>query len=1550
MKQDTKDIGMLNGIEFSVWTEQDILDASVCHVIEKKVSIKDSKTGRTEIVENGLRDPRLGPITGKCKTCDMPKNKCQGHFGHITLCEYVYHISWITQVIYWLKATCYSCSAILIKDITKYSGPRNRMMQRFVKSLHTKCPECQEKQPKYSWNKEKNQITRNNKIFPIDEVRALLCKIPDDLIHNQLKISHPKDMIIRVLPVPPPTVRPPILAGNSIRGEDDLTYRLIQILRINEKLVKIKTQKRPGHVGVSAKEQLQLALTGYINHKKLVNARKRSSKREYGSITSRFTKKEGRIRGNLMGKRCDFTGRTVITGDDNLGMHEVGIPISVAEKLTVPIVVTSYNKKTLQKQLEGPKSSIKFVKRPNGSRVDLSFVPRSSITLDVGFTIERSLKDGDIVLFNRQPSLHKMSIMAHEVRVLPYSTFRMNLSCTTPYNADFDGDEMNIHVLQTVQSQAEARNIMAVKYQIVSPQSNRPVMSVIQDTLVGAYLLSTPGLKLSKETMFQCAMQIPDWDGKIDVKDEYDGKELISLVLPMVNWKRNNVEILRGKLIKGQLTKKVLGTSHGSLIHVIFQDCGPDETILFIHRLQMIVHSFLTKYGFSIGIKDIVVPKRITDAVHNEVDTAFNDIRGETDENKINARLNQCRDSMGKLVQEPLSDKNSFYVTVTSGSKGSTHNISQIMAIVGQQNLNGKRIPKTWSNRTLPHYLPGSNGPSERGFVAHSFTEGLTPSEYFFLAISGREGVIDTACKTSVTGYLQRRFMKALENLKVNWDKTVRNSGGTIFQFKYGDDGIDAMSVELQKIDTWVYPTVEKYGGIDEEYQQILLDHEFLKGIDKWKDPNYSGGADFMLPIPVKRIIHNAKTLFGFPSKPIDIQTVYKKTCELLDTMDNMMWKILIRSELNSNRIVNEHKCTKDEFDIIIHEIKKKFDSLICAPGESVGGLAAQSLGEPATQMTLNTFHSAGISSMNVTLGIPRLEECINCSKNIKTPLTEFTADDMQTIVKNIKHISLNDLVESYKLTETPNDSEVGMFHIFPDTEYEPHENSSTLVLYIKEWNDVKLIKEAIYGTEKVVCAYSDDSKPVFHVKCHNKFPDIDLGMFYEQKMKTLTVRGIPGGEIAQIVELPGKPPMIQTSLRNFHALFEYEFHYNNLYCNDVHVIAKTYGIEAARNVLLKEIRGILCYYGIYVNVRHMLILIDWMTHSGVLTPLTRHGIRDTDASPLKRSTFEEVIDVFNKAAAYNEVDNLEGNSECIIAGVPPNIGSNMAEMIKDEVVERKYAIPRPVTPVTTLQWDNDEPWVKMDDEKDIYGNVQQDPWADQRNPWEQTMGGFNANPFGTMGGMMQPQPLGFTNPWNTQPVIPGMQFAPVIPGMQSHVPPPVIPVVPQWQQVPQSPTYDPNRPESPQYDPNKPPSPVWNSNLSYGKDAYDPTDARPTSPTYDPNQPPEHPKSPEYHPTSPTYSPTSPAYSPHSPTSPAYTPTSPTSPCYSPTSPSVPHGPSRSPNGDSYSPMSPAYSPGPQDQQAPMYDPEIPFLPELKLPPRNPNQSNPKKRKSFLE
>ena len=642
----------------------------------------------------------------------------------------------------------------------------------------------------------------------------------------------------------------------------------------------------------------------------------------------------------------------------------------------------------------------------------------------------------------------------------------------------------------------------------------------------------------------------------------------------------------------------------------------------------------------------------------------------------------------------------------------------------------------------------------------------------------------------------------------------------------------------------------------------------------------------------------------------------------MIDKIDNKMIKILIRSELNSKKMLSL-SLNVDELGIITQGVLDAYQLSRIQTGESVGAVAAQSLGEPATQMTLNTFHFAGVSSKNVTLGIPRLEECINVAKKIKTPLSNIESADLESVLKKLKHVTISDVLIATKITATPDESEIEDFFLFPDEEYiSTHQKSKTLVLYIKDWMDVTVIKDIIYTHNGFYCAYSDGPNPIFHINSININENMD--MFFEKHLRNVSIAGIPGAEYAKIVRLPGKPPMIETSLTDMSILFEVaDILHTKIYTNDVYKIYETLGIEAARAAYVIEIRNILAFYGIYINIRHVMVVVDWMTFVGIPTPLTRHGIRNIDQSPLKRSTFEEVVEVFNQAACNSEQDNLQGVSECIIAGVPPKIGTNVCSVIKDTVKEREWKIDPPKT-VQSNSWDNtvwieeDNPW--NDDEEDIYGNVKPPMLLPPSNtsgfpstgftPGFPSTGfapGFPSTGFtpGIPGGF---PPTGFT------PGIPGgfppTGFTPGIPGgfsnglnstlsnsnVEMYNPTNSVPLYngsnsPSWR--PKSPKYDPNSPAF------RPKSPAF----------------RPKSPEYDPYSPEFRPKSPEYDPyspTSPAYSPTSPAYSP---TSPVYSPTSPVdspiSPAYSPTSPvDSPISPAYSPTSPAYSPTSPAYSP----------------------------------------
>jgi len=404
----------------------------------------------------------------------------------------------------------------------------------------------------------------------------------------------------------------------------------------------------------------------------------------------------------------------------------------------------------------------------------------------------------------------------------------------------------------------------------------------------------------------------------------------------------------------------------------------------------------------------------------------------ESFEAQVNQVLNKARDDAGTSAQTSLKSTNNIKKMVTAGSKGSYINISQIIACVGQQNVEGKRIPFLFKNRTLPHFIKDDYGPESRGFVENSYLRGLTPQEFFFHAMGGREGLIDTAVKTSETGYIQRRLVKAMEDVMVKYDSTVRNSLGDVIQFVYGEDGMDGTAVESQKIDSlrWNNKDMEEkyrhqpdradYGEnymdpdiiedirsrnearqlLEMEYNDILDDRRLLR-----ERIIPSGEATWPMPVNLRRLIWNAQKIFHLDSKkvsdlhPLKIIDGLKQLSERLvivpgddpiskETQANstLLFNILLRSTLASKRVLREWRLDTLSFDWMLGEIESRFNKSIVHPGEMVGALAAQSIGEPATQMTLNTFHYAGVSSKNVTLGVPRLKEIINIAKTIKTP------------------------------------------------------------------------------------------------------------------------------------------------------------------------------------------------------------------------------------------------------------------------------------------------------------------------------------------------------------------------------------------------------------------------------------------------------------------------------------------------------------------------------------------------------------------------------------
>jgi len=851
----------IKAIKFGVLSPDIIRKMSVTAIVTPDTYDEDGWP-----IEGGLMDRRLGIIepSQRCATCGNRVGACPGHFGHVELARPVVHVGYVKIIYQLLRATCRRCGRLLIpqEDMERYkvllekyvkNWPKlvdnltSRILSKAIKT--NECPHCNERQFKVKLEKPTTfyEETREGaiKLTPI-EVRARLERIPDDdlkLIGIDPESARPEWMVLTVLPVPPVSVRPSITLESGVRSEDDLTHKLVDIIRINERLRENIEAGAPQLIIEDLWELLQYHVTTYFDNEVsgIPPARHRSG-RPLRTLSQRLKGKEGRFRSNLSGKRVDFSARTVISPDPNLSINEVGVPEEIAKILTVPERVTQWNLEEMKKLvIRGPFNhpGANYIIRPDGRRIDLRYpkdLKAIADNLTPGYIVERHIRDGDIVLFNRQPSLHRMSIMAHRVKVLPYKTFRLNLCVCPPYNADFDGDEMNLHVPQSEEARAEARILMLVQEQILSPRYGGPIMGAIQDYITGAFLLTRKSTFLRRREvcrlLYNAGYTGPLPPPAIKYPEKlWTGKQLVSLFLPKdLNFAaRSNicakcdtcleedcpydayVSVKNGLLISGVLDKKLIGAGQPeSLLHFIVKDYGSDAASHFIDNVFKLFLIYIDDYGFTMSLSDEDMPleaKIRIDEVLKEAEIAVNRLihsyregelerlpgrtLEETLEMRIMEVLTDARDKAGNIAAEYLGMDNYAVVMAKTGARGNILNLTQMTAVIGQQSVRGERIIRGYKNRTLPHFKKGDIGAVARGFVYSSYKRGLNPLEFFFHAMGGREGLVDTAVRTSQSGYLQRRLMNALQDLKVEYDGTVRAPGGLVVQFKYGEDGVD---------------------------------------------------------------------------------------------------------------------------------------------------------------------------------------------------------------------------------------------------------------------------------------------------------------------------------------------------------------------------------------------------------------------------------------------------------------------------------------------------------------------------------------------------------------------------------------------------------------------------------------------------------------------------------------------------------------------------------------------------------------------------------------
>lgn len=825
--------GEIKNIRFGVLSSDEIQRNAVCHVTNANLSGHES-----------VYDERMGVIeNGKtCQSCGLTNKSCPGHYGCIKLARPIFHPMYYRYIVTFLNMFCSQCSRLVVSlDHLKVERipPRLERVQEYVSGVSS-CYFCQAPRAVYSFVSSESTIVRTKSgaksVMTPDECLAIFsCIIDSDIQAIGLfpTMIRPKSLVMEYIVVLPIKSRPYIISEGSV-CDDDLTVVYQNIVKINNKIAES-----------SASDDKITSLIFHVST--LMNNSEGKSKHNNGGrpikgIKERISGKDGIIRNNMSGKRVNQSARTVIGPDPTLCTDQVAIPVEIAQRLTVPEHVNTINMAEMQAIVDSGRAN--FVVRGKNKinlayacttqateilRTDIvhragkiatppyllgdtvtrdgqsfDYVPASKrrYVLQVGDIVERHLRDEDIVLINRQPTLHKCSMLAKRIVVRPGKTMRLNLATTKVFNADFDGDEMNIHVPQDYMARIELKELASSTRNVISTQSSKPNFAVVQDGMLGAYLMTKHDYVLPRHIFMDICMSLKSYtqDHYVNVLSKLPmcGRALVSLITPPdFTYVGGGVEICGGIFVKGMLTKSVLG----NIVHTMYKDYG--HVLGFIDEIQFVANGWLAHFGFSIGLGDCLPPPDLTEKIEREVARCFaeaaraaNTITNPKISNaKVNLALAKAKDAGMKAAKDSLSASNGFVSTVTSGSKGDYFNVCQITGVLGQQNVSGKRIQPVLNNglRTLPHFplKKQADNFGANGFVQNSFIRGLRPHEFFFHSMSGREGVSDTALKTSVSGYTQRKMVKILEDVQVKYDGTVRNSTGDIVQWEYGNDGFD---------------------------------------------------------------------------------------------------------------------------------------------------------------------------------------------------------------------------------------------------------------------------------------------------------------------------------------------------------------------------------------------------------------------------------------------------------------------------------------------------------------------------------------------------------------------------------------------------------------------------------------------------------------------------------------------------------------------------------------------------------------------------------------
>lgn len=1386
-------------IQFGILSEAEIIALSVCQIT------KPSSQGTIDKDPmNTPYDPRLGRLENgmPCATCKMTNKDCPGHMGYIKLPIPVYSrmTDWIMKI---LHCVCIKCSQPRIPrekaellGLTKLE-PLKRLAE-FVKKGKTMdfCPNPECEAPLFNFKYHRDKITRFTKkwttgkatacTFSAGEAYTVFIGITNDtcdllgfnnsLLRDEIYSNaryiedsrkfhvhqfRPESLIFTVFPVMTPFIRPYVVKDG--KRDDDITDKLNSIIKHCNKLelddnYDVTSSNKKEKLTEPARKKIELELRNHIWS--LVNNKDEGSKlstggRPHKCITSRIDHKHGRMQGNVIGKRVDQAARGVIVGGGVLLRDDqLGVPEEVANELTKEEFVREWNIGYLTKLVsEGAVNRVE--RHGNIKRLDLLPDRGVKFKLQVGDRIERKLQNGDIGVFNRQPTIRNENMVGLPVKIVSGRVFRLGEYLTKGFNADFDGDEMNLHIPQSKSAICDAIFCMNAAQHLITAQTNSPINGLIQDSLVAVYKLTNTWEnepfeeEMTIGTFMNLVTQLSIEDDRYEdfmkrveevypeyvqdqrfIVDKINGKAAFSILLPRdfyferkteTNRMLDTVRIKKGIILpnSGPICKKAVNGG-GAIIHRLWKEYNPNRALTFVSEAQTFLNYWLPTAGFSMGISDCRTVSN--DTIHKvicEVQAKayalISNTKVEKDgcidkktEAEVIGILNSAMNKVGKIADTDMEKgtRNALNIMRMSGAKGSIVNLIQIVAFVGQQNIEGGRVPFTLDKRALPHYEKNDNSPEARGMVYNNYVTGLNPQEYFFHAQGGREGLISTSIKTSTTGYIQKKMARKMEDLRVCMDGSVRKHTGQIVQFMYGDDGMDAKHLVRVK-------------GLEFPF--------------------------FCNPF------HIARRLNGSIKKGLR----YLRECEI-DMICGILFPSITRVD-NSVHNMIKNNTTKQLsmllYDVVIveekipefiREIRDMYEFSKAPYGYAPGFVATTSINAHTMQMTLNVFHLAGTEGSDISVGIPRLEQVIGSTKSEKQKnlhctiyLGSMEGEDNDIMNKlhekkiQFEETRMNTFIEKIDMNYVPTDIPIEKRTVPVDTiVYKEHTLSWWEELYMEMTDKVyypecwvvvfhlsldKLFKYKItvdqiaekiqevsdgkytcipspniigqivvYGNyeELKKFVYSKKTKPIevsdgtrssiLTQENVDFFTCREILIKYISSIHISGIEGITEVFPRKLMKNEGwvfdakckSVKLKQSEKRFISVLGMKDVDSTRTMTDDMHAIKNVLGIEAARNFLFKEIKRIISFNGSYTDPRHIQILVDSMTCDGIITPVKSMGI-SRKTGPCTKMAFEQTVENATISSIMCENDPMESVSSSIMFGAPAKVGTG-AVIVRD--------------------------------------------------------------------------------------------------------------------------------------------------------------------------------------------------------------------------------------------------------------------------------------------